>query len=126
MASQADVIEVIDFLAKAMDYRNLDQGIIRAWSIVFRDTPRLWLVRHAMRWIENEKWFPKPAELKARIDDEVYISRHRQTNNRWQPPAEPHDEAAMWLCFLRGCDPGDLSQKDLAGLPAVTEMEVSA
>jgi hypothetical protein len=119
MATKSDVIDVLEFLAAAYNFKDIDEKLVRTWSATFQNVPRLWLARHAMKWVESEKWMPKISELRYRVFAEMESSY-------WSPPRHPRDEACMWLCFRKGCGPDELSIKELANLPPCEEVEYAA
>jgi hypothetical protein len=122
MATKSDVAFVINYLAAVFANDKIEETTVHAWALSFRETPRMWLARHAMKWAEAEKWFPKIGELRYKIDQEM--RGMTRGGARWQPPHSKRDEAVMWLCFIRGIGPDELTIKDLANLPAEEEIEM--
>ena len=120
MATKQDVLDVLDYLASAYNYKDLDDKAIRAWSATFGRIPRLWLARCAMKWVEAEKWMPKISEMSYSVHEKM----GGMDGNKvllWSPPRHPRDEAAMWLCFKRGIGPDELTIADLTKLPMSEE-----
>ena len=108
---QSEVVRILDMLAGAYSVDKFDDKLIHAWSVAFQEVPRLWLARHAMKWIEIEKWMPKISELRYRIDQEM---RGLTPDTHWRPPENECDEYCAWVCFVRGITPDDLTISELA------------
>ena len=108
---QNEVMKIIDMLAGAYAFKDCDDKFVHAWTVAFQDVPRMWLARHAMKWIETEKWMPKISELRYRIDQEM---RGLAKDSYYRPPENECDEYCAWVCFVRGITPDELTITELA------------
>lgn len=90
--------KTIDPILKRMDAvfgmnKATDQEAVRAYAIALGSYDRLKVARAVGYCIDHNQFYPRPAEIR-----EVLL----RDTGRWEPPAEPMDEAMMWLMWVKG------------------------